>query len=65
MYGDTTDQPLAFVNKCLDTLERERVKLPTPHEVASLGGNAEGWGKPYMRHDVERVLHEYGMSVET
>ena len=64
MYGATTYEPERFVGRCIAILEEAGLKPPLLGPVRRLGGSGGRWGPALRPDQVERVLHEYGMTID-
>ncbi len=61
MYGESTEQPGNFLEKCVNMLELAGVSVPNPEIVAKYKIGNDPWGDPISESELNEALNAYGV----
>lgn len=61
MYGASTEQPLNFLEKCIDILKRNNIEFPDPNLIIKYGCGGNGWGEAIGDTEINDIFKQYGI----
>lgn len=62
MYGESTNMPAFFMEKCISAIRRQGVALPSEDVISGIGGGQDEWGDAISENDFLVVIDAYGIS---
>ncbi len=63
MYGESTEQPGSFLEKCVSVLKLNGVKLPNPEILAKYRVGSDVWGDAISESELNEALNAYGVNL--
>lgn len=63
LYGNPTNQPFFFMNKCADILRNRKIELPSLEIIGSYRSGGGAFGDPIHNEDLSKILELHGMSL--
>ncbi|RFA24286.1 hypothetical protein CAI21_22285 [Alkalilimnicola ehrlichii] len=61
MYGDSTEQPIKFLEKCLNALERSGIEPPGVENLSQYRVGNDPWGEAISEFELDEILKAYGI----
>ena len=63
MYGESTEQPGKFLEKCVSALKLAGVKLPNPEILVKYRAGSDPWGEAISESELNETLNAYGVNL--
>jgi len=62
MYGTSTDQPVQFLDKCIDILRHYNLEQPSLDILSKYKIGGDEWGNAISDVELEGILDAYGVT---
>ena len=61
MYGESTEQPGIYLERCIDVLKLSGINAPNPRILAKYKIGNDSWGEAISEPELNRALNAYGV----
>jgi hypothetical protein len=63
MYGNTTEQPKEFLEKCMNILNESGAELPSAENLTKYDVGTDSWGEAINHSQYDDILASYGVDL--